>query len=193
MLGPILSLVLGVLFMSAQAVGAQTAHPSDEVLRELAGRFDLKDLHVAPDSRNKSVSPTCSLWTLQHNYIPGAAVVNFALRPDGKLLASVGDMNGLTRVLHECVSDDVVTWARVISAYSDATVPKVLLDSDSLDLQRLRAKGELDAAAPLMRPLGDGRELRFFIWHWERSRAFRVWAWVPARGPVAMARTEIEP
>ena len=120
-------------------------------------------------------------------------MVNFALRPDGKLLASVGDMNGLTRVLHECVSDDVVTWAQVISAYSDATVPRVLLDSNNFELQRLRAKGELDAAAPLMRPLGDGRELRFFIWHGERGRAFRVWAWVPQRGPVAMARTEFEP
>ena len=165
--------------------------PSEEVIRAVIKdrNWKLSDLRVGQDLLNKSVSPACSLWTLQDQHIPGAALVRFAVMADGKLIARTGDMGGLTRVLRECLSADAETWAQAVAGYIDATSPKVIREGDVSYVKELRAAGVGDAT-PALRMLGDDSELRFVMARGD-GRTIRVLALVPKDGPVQVTQTPV--
>ena len=179
---------------AANGVGA--ASPADAAARDAVQRAVLQgsnwqaaDLRVEPDPLLRATA-SCSLFVGRHARIHEAGMVRVALDRGGKVLARTGDLNGLTRVLHECVQANALTWAQTVAVYVNAMAPNVVNSGDAIELGTLKAAGVADAL-PSLKPVEGGTELRF-VMALPVSRYFRVTAWVPASGATRVDVQEIQ-
>ena len=79
-------------------------------------------------------SEKCRFFAAYNNTVPGAGVMNFVLDDAGRLVASSGDMNGLSDILRTCLPSDAGAslWAELISAFSSTVHPNLVGERDKL-------------------------------------------------------------
>ena len=177
------------------ANGAGAASPVDAAARDAVQRAVLQgsswqaaDLRVESDPLLRATA-SCSLFVGRHARMPEAGMVRVALDQGGKVLARTGDLNGLTRVLRQCVQADALTWAQTVAVYVNAMAPKVVNSDDVIAIDTLK-QAQVEDVQPTLKQVDGGTELRFFMWL--PSRYFRVTAFVPTSGATRVDVQEIQ-